>query len=97
MEIITISGRLFGDCEGRKDKRGNPYIRFKVRCDRKLQTGETVSNYYRCYSYNTEYADLKDGDIVFLSGDMEVNTHRDKEGKVWTNIDIYVRNISRGD
>lgn len=93
MEVITISGKLIGDCEKRNDKRGNPYIRFKVKCEKKFPNGETCSNYYRCYCYNTEYADLKDGDIVFLNGDLELTTRRDSNGNVWTNVDIFVRNI----
>ena len=96
MEIITLSGKIHGDCESRKDKNGNTYIRFKVVCTSKDFAGKDKYTAYRCYCYDTSFNDLKTGDIVFLSGDQKIDYRSDNTSKQWINIDVYVKNITRG-
>lgn len=95
MQVITISGKLYGNCEVKTDKNGHNYIRFKVACKSDRATKENNFNIYRCYFYNTAYADLKDGDTVFLSGDLEASIETDSQGKTWLNQTIYVRQFAR--
>ncbi len=96
MQIITLSGKIHGACEMRKDKNGNNYIRFKVYCTNK---DTTTARYtlYRCYCYDTSFSNLKDDDTVFLTGDLNLVIRNDENGKTWVNTDVYVRNMTKGD
>lgn len=96
MQIITLSGKVHGACEMRKDKNGNNYIRFKVYCTNK---DTTTARYtlYRCYCYDTSFSNLKDDDTVFLTGDLNLVIRNDENGKTWINTDVYVRNMTKGD
>lgn len=96
MQIITLSGKVHGACEMRKDKNGNNYIRFKVYCTNK---DATTARYtlYRCYCYDTSFSNLKDDDTVFLTGDLNLVIKNDENGKTWINTDVYVRNMTKGD
>ena len=96
MEIVTISGKIMGNCESRKDKNNNTFIRFKVCCTGKDYSGNPKYTTYRCFCYDTMFGDLKNGDTVFLSGDMNVNVRQDENGKPLLNIDVYVKNITKG-
>ena len=89
METITLSGKVTGICEYRKDKNGNNYIRFKVCC-----VGKDNITHYRCFCYDTSFKDLKNGDIVFLFGDLVMSIKEDGEPAII--CDVYVKNISRG-
>ena len=92
MEIITLSGKVTGICEYRKDKNGNHYIRFKVCCVGKDYNGGVKYTFYRCFCYDTSFKDLQNGDTVFLSGDLVMNIN----GEPAIICDVYVKNISRG-
>lgn len=94
MEIITLSGRLYGDCEQKTDKNGNRYIRFKVSCARKSLAGNVSYAMYRCFCYDTSFGRLKNGDIVFLVGDLDIVMKTDESGKTWVINNVYVKNIS---
>lgn len=96
MEIITLSGKISGICELRKDKNGNNYIRFKVCCAGKDYSGNPKYTTYRCFCYDTTYSTLKNGDLVFLSGDLNTTIRTDENGKSWLNSDVYVKNITTG-
>ncbi|MBQ8482880.1 MAG: single-stranded DNA-binding protein [Bacteroidales bacterium] len=96
MEIITLSGRLYGDCEQKTDKNGNRYIRFKVSCTGRDYSGNIKYTMYRCFCYDTSYSILKNGDLVFLSGDLNTSIRTDDTGKSWINCDVYVKNITKG-
>lgn len=95
MQVITISGKLLGNSESKTDKNGHKYFRFKVLCEGSAQ-GKKKTTIYRCYCYNTEYENLKDGETVFLSGDIDMNVRLDDNGKAWINCDVYVRQIDKG-
>ena len=88
MEVITLLGKLYGPCELCSDKYGNNYIRFKLYTIRK----DAV---YRCYSYDTSFADLQDRDTVCLVGDVVINIYTDEDGKSRVIIDVYVKNLER--
>lgn len=96
MEIITLSGKVSGVCEYRKDKNGNYYIRFKVCCTGKDYSGGVKYTFYRCFCYDTSFKDLQNGDTVFLSGDLNTSLRTDEAGKSWINSDVYVKNITKG-
>ena len=96
MEVITLSGKLHGPCELRKDKNGNNYIRFRVYCTSKDSSGKERYTMYRCYCYDTTHKDLQDGDLVFLTGDLTIITRTDENGKTWVVTDVYVKNMAKG-
>ncbi len=96
MEIITLSGTVSENCEVREDKKGNPFVTFRVYCSHTGRDGTVKYSYYRCYTYNMLFSDLKQGDLVFLSGDLEINFNIDKNGKVWLNNDVFVKQITKG-
>ena len=96
MQIVTLSGKICGPCEQRKDKNGNGYIRFRVTCASKDATGGNKFTTYRCYSYDTSFNNLQNGDIVFLTGDLNIITKTDENGKTWMNVDVYIKSIDRG-
>lgn len=97
MEIITLSGKVTGICECRKDKNGNKYIRFKVCCVGKDYGGDVKYTVYRCFCYDTNFNDLQNGDTVFLCGDLNMSIKDDISGRPALNCDVYVKCISRGD
>ena len=96
MQIVTLSGKICGPCEQRKDINGNGYIRFRVTCASKDGSGENKFTTYRCYSYDTSFSNLQNGDIVFLTGDLNIITKTDENGKTWMNVDVYIKCIDRG-
>lgn len=95
MQVITISGKLLGDSETKVDKSGHKYIRFKVLSEYTAQKQDKTM-IFRCYCYNTVYENLKDGEKVFLSGDIDMTIRIDEKGKAWINCDVYVRQIDKG-
>lgn len=95
MEIITLSGKVTGNCERRIDKNGNHYLRFKVYCAGKEYNGQVKYTLYRCFTYDTSLCDLKEGDTVFLSGDLSSSIKLDNNGKAWINYDVFVKNITK--
>ena len=95
MEIITLSGKVTGICEYRKDINGNYYIRFKVCCVGKDYNGGVKYTFYRCFCYDTNFKDLQNGDTVFLSGDLVMSIKED-DGAPAIKCDVYVKSISRG-
>ena len=96
MQIVTLSGKLCGPCEQRKDINGDGYIRFRVTCASKDGSGGNKFTTYRCYSYDTSFSNLQNGDIVFLIGYLNIVTKTDENGKTWMNLDVYIRSIDRG-
>lgn len=94
MEIITLSGNVAGKCEKRMDKNGNYYLRFMVFCEGKDYRGNPQRTFYRCVTYDSSIV-LKEGDMVFLTGDLKLSTKTDEKGKAWFNCDIYVKNITK--
>ena len=68
MQIISIIGCLAEDCQLRKDRRGVEYIRFKVICLDKNLSGKEVATIYRCFTYNLQFSNLREGEGVFVSG-----------------------------
>ena len=94
MQIITLSGKVHGACEMRKDKNGKDYICFKVYCTNK-DTTTTRYTLYRCYCYDTSFSNLKDDDTVFLTGDLNLIIRNDENGKTKVNPDVYVKSIER--
>lgn len=95
MEIITLSGKITGNVERKIDKNGNHYIRFKVYCAGREYNGQTKYTCYRCFTYDTSFRDLKDGDTVFLSGDLTSHIKYDEGGKAWVNNDVFIKNITK--
>ena len=94
MEIITLSGKIMSEPETKTDKNGNNYIRFRVSCMKKRGNEEKYT-IYRCYSYNVaEFKGTKMGDSIFLSGDLDITRREDANGTVWTNNDIYVKQVT---
>lgn len=93
MEIITLSGKITGNVARKIDKNGNHYIRFKVYCAGKEYNGQTNYTCYRCFTYDISFKDLKDGDTVFLCGEHSFNIKSDENGKVWVNVDVFIRTI----
>lgn len=96
MQIVTLSGKICGPCEQRKDKNGNGYIRFRVTCASKDGSGGNKFTTYRCYSYDISFSNLQNGGIVFLIGDLNIITKTDENGKTWMNVDVYIKSIDRG-
>lgn len=96
MLIVTLSGKVYGPCETRKDKNGNNYIRFKVSCISKDSNGVNKYTLFRCYSYDTTFNNLQNGDMVFLTGDLNIINRTDESGKTWVNTDVYVKNMTKG-
>lgn len=94
MQIITLSGKVYGACEMRKDKNGNNYICFKIYCTNK-DTTTAKYTIYRCYCYDTSFSNLKNDDTVFLTGDLNLVIRNDEIGKTIVNPDVYVKNIER--
>ena len=94
MQVITISAKLLGGSERKIDKAGHEYIRFKASCKSEAH-GKIKTTIYRCYCYNSDIEELHDGEIVFLSGDIDMNVCIDDNGKAWMNCDVYVRQIER--
>lgn len=96
MEVIILSGKVSGACEFRKDRNGNNYIRFKVCCTRKSLAGSVSYTMYRCFCYDTSFGSLKNGNVAFILGDLEIVMKTDENGKTWVNNNVYVKNISVG-
>lgn len=95
MEIITLSGKVYGSCEKKIDRNGNHYLRFMVFCAGKEYNGKTRYTSYRCFTYDTSLDDLKEGDIVFLTGDLSSSIKLDDKGKPWLNNDVFIKNITK--
>lgn len=94
MEMVILSGKIMSEPEMKTDKNGNHYIRFRVSCLKKRGNEEKYT-IYRCYSYNTaEFSDAKMGDSIFLAGDLDITRREDSNGTVWTNNDVYVKQVS---
>ena len=94
MEIITLSGKIMSEPEIKTDKNGNNYIHFRVSCIKKIGNEEKYT-IYRCYSYNfAEFKGAKTGDSIFLSGDLDITRREDVNGTVWTNNDIFIKQVT---
>lgn len=97
MESITVSGILENDCEVVKDKKGFDQIRFIVICDDTDFYGKQRRTIYRCLCYNTNFKNLKQGDLVFLTGKFTVSQHWDKEQKKHViDFDVFVTQMANG-
>lgn len=94
METIIITGKVLEHCETCKDNNGKEYIRFKVACMAKAGTPAERITIYRCFFYNTKYANLTKGEVVIIIGDLSSNTRIDKDGHQWANLDIYVKQLN---
>ena len=86
-----MSGILQEDCEQKTDKKGHNYIRFKVACHGIDPTGNTRLNTYKCYTYNTQFSNLKKGDLVFITGTLNIYLYK---GVI--NLDVYVQHLTPG-
>lgn len=91
MEIITISGTVYGNVETKKDKTGKSYLRFRVVCWSKDMTGKMTARYYRCFTYKTEFSDLRDKQTIFVSGIFRYSVN--EKNQVSLNIDCQNINI----
>lgn len=96
IQTITLLGHLITDAEPFSDKNGNDFIRFKMACMRATPKGESKFTVYRILYYGSGFENLKQGDQVYVFGDLDINAHIDKEGKVWLNNEVYALKISRG-
>lgn len=88
---ITLNGVLSEDCEKKTDKKGREYIRFRVGCKDIDNSPNPSITVFRCFSYNTQFSNLKKGDYVFITGSLKTNTFNEK-----TNLDVYISNIVKG-
>lgn len=95
MEVITISGTVYGQVERLTDKHGCPFVRFRVQCSHKRPDGTTRLTRYRCVSYVAGSNDIQTDEVIFLTGDFNESTRRDEKGQLWINNDIWVRSLSR--
>lgn len=84
---------MSGASERKADKNGNHYLRFKVYCAGKEYNGQVKYTTYRCFTYDTSFGDLKEGDTVFLSGDLSSSIKYDQAGKAWISNDVFVKNL----
>lgn len=91
MQTITLSGRLTENAETKTDKRGYNYVRFKVGCVGVDLAGNKTTTIYRCYTYNLDFADLQENEMVFLYGTQILSMYK---GSVL--LDVKVQNITRG-
>jgi ketosteroid isomerase-like protein len=96
MEIITLSGVVNGRCVKRQTKRGTEYLIFKVSCEKKKHDGKLEYTVYRCTCFNLEFETLKEGDIVFLTGNLQISVTTDDGGKTCVNRDVFIMTIDSG-
>ena len=94
MQFITLSGKVYGTCELKKDINGNDYIRFKLCCTGKDYGGKVKYTIYRCFCYDVTFRNLKNGDKVFLAGDIAMNIKTGEDGNACVQNDVYVKCIS---
>lgn len=93
MEIITLAGKVSSIPEYRKDRNGNDYICFVVRCSSEL-TGDVKYTHYRCFCYDPSMKGLLKGDVVFLQGDLNLNI-KTNDGSPVLSCDVYVKCITK--
>ena len=96
IQTVILIGHLLTDAESFTDKNGHDFVRFKMTCRRTTFKGETKFTVYRVCCYIGGYETLKQGDQVFVSGELDISVHIDKEGKVWLNNEVYAKQISKG-
>lgn len=85
-----ITGKVCGQCQSLRSKTGSNYIRFRVAAEEKGYGGRIVKTFFRCYCFNMEFAGLKEGDDVVVTGSLEVV---EKDGQI-KGFDVFVRNMS---
>lgn len=91
MQQITIAGVIAEDSEKKTNEQGHEYVRFKVHCTDTDNKGKQRITVYRCYTYKTQFDNLKKGECIFLTGTLIVNT---APGKVA--LDIFAQQLARG-
>lgn len=96
IQNIILVGHLLTDAQSYTDKNGHDYIRFKMSCRRTTYTGETKFTIYRICCYQSGFENLRQGDQVYVSGDLDITYHVDENGKAWLNNDVFARQITKG-
>ena len=96
IQTIILLGHLMTDAETFIDKDGHDFIRFKMCCRKTTFKGESKFTVYRVCCYQKGFENMKRGDQVYVSGDLDINVHIDDKGKVWLNTEVYARQIAKG-
>jgi len=92
MQNITISGNLTADAKAFQDQNGRDFMSFHVAVN-DMHKGEKTSTFYDVIAPKTGVFDyLKKGQGVIVSGPLTIST-TDKDGKSYTNINVYARDL----
>ena len=98
MNNIVIDGRLTRDPESSVTAKGVEVVEFTVANDRKKSKDEKQSSFFRCQAFGKTGAFVsqyfKKGDPIILSGECEVRSYEDKEGKKRTAVTVYADKVS---
>lgn len=92
MQNITISGNLTADATSSPNQNGGENMSFRVAVN-DTRKGEKVATFYDVVSTkNGAFDYLKKGQAVVVNGKLAISVV-EKDGKSYTNIDIYAREI----
>lgn len=96
IQTITLMGHLISKVDKFVDKNGHEFIRFKMSCRKTTFKGDTKNTVYRVCCYQGGFENLKEGDQVYVSGDLDISVYIDDKGKVWLNNEVFAIRISKG-
>jgi single-strand DNA-binding protein len=88
-----LKGNLCADPEVKVSKNGNKFCKFRIGVSRKKNAaGEFISDFFNCtaFTYVADYVgnNLKKGDSVILTGEINIDKVQGKDGK-----DTYFTNV----
>lgn len=92
MQNITISGNLTSDATISPNQNGGENMSFRVAVNDNRKGEKTTTFYDVVASRNGAFDYLKKGQSVVVCGRLAISVV-EKEGKTYTNLDIYARDI----
>lgn len=95
---ITIVGRLGGDPELRYTPEGTPVCNFSVAVNRPMANkDQEQTDWFRIVVWNKSAENcanyLKKGNLVLISGRLQVRQYQDREGQTRTAVEIVANRV----
>lgn len=89
MITIGLTGSISSEIESATDKRGTPYVKFKMICKNNINDDEEI---FRIMTYDPKAKDLKPKNTVALYGTMSVK-RINAGSETWINLDVWAKTL----
>ncbi len=96
MNVVILIGRLTKDPELKQTSSNLVYCRFTIAVDRPFSK-DNATDFINCVAWRKQAENLckyqKKGNLIGVTGSIQVNNYRDKDGKMQYLTDIVANNI----